>query len=116
LQLRRIILLLFEVGSGVHAETSSSTTEAITLWSEFSAMTSLAVKNFFVHVGISRVKHFVAHTALVAFLVEGNISDHSCLCVVDRLVAFWALGVFDGFERHFCVGGCVRDILGGSRP
>lgn len=47
-------------------------------------------------------------TALVAFLVEGDIAHHSGLGVVHGLAAFWALGSGRSLEWHGC-GDCPAE-------
>jgi len=90
--------------TGVHTKASRASAEAVSLGSIFAAVTDLAEEHFFVAVGVSRIQHLVAHTAFVTFLVEGNVSYHPSLGVVDGFGALGAFWSFGGFERHGCGG------------
>jgi len=98
--LPKCLLSCLEVGAGVHAEASGASTEAVTLGSELAAVARLAVQHALVAVHVGRVQHLVAHAALEALLVEGQLADHSGLGGVDGLVAPWAHDAFGGLEGH----------------
>lgn len=93
------------MGSRIHAQAGCTAAEAVTFGSKLSAVAGFAVKNVIVHVGISGVQHLVAHTALVALLVEGDVTHHSSLSMVDGFATFWALRVFGSLKGHGCGGG-----------
>lgn len=94
-------LLLFDVGASVHAKSSSTTSEAVSLWSKLPPVAGFAEKDSLVAVDVGGIKHLAAHAALVAFLVESEFADSALFGGVHRLPAFWAFVLLSWFERHF---------------
>jgi len=90
---------------GVHTEAGRPRAEAVALGPEFAAVARLAVEDPFVAVLVGRIQHLVAHAALEALLVEGELTHHPRLGSVYRFAASWALDLFWGLEGHFGSGG-----------
>jgi len=86
---------------GVHTEAGSTRPEAVALGAEFAAMAGLAVEDSFVAVLVGRIQHLVAHAALEALLVEGELAHHPRLGSVYGFAASRALDLFWGLEGHF---------------
>jgi len=93
-------LLVIEMGSGVHAKARGPGPEAVSLRAKLAAVASLAVQDTLVTVLVSGVQHLVAHTALEALLMEGELSHHPWFGSVDRFATSWAFDLFGGLEGH----------------
>jgi len=87
--------------ASVHTEPSGPPTEAVSLRSELPSVADLAVEDTFMTVQVCGVQGLVAHAALETFFVEGQLADFPRFGGVYRFLAFWALDLFGGLERHF---------------
>jgi len=89
----------------VHTEAGSPRAKPVALRSELAAVAGLAVKDSFVAVLVGRIQHLVAHAALEALLVEGELAHHPRLGSVYGFAASRALDLFWGLEGHCGLGG-----------
>jgi hypothetical protein len=122
-------LLVLKLFSGIHGQASRTTTETVTLGSEFSCVADFAEQLSIVLSAIRGVQHLVAHacnfkhkmssphevyfvirsrqrlkgtlhTAFEASFVPFMSSSKTLLCSVYRLATLGALWVLWGLERH----------------
>lgn len=99
--LRHLAFGVTQVFSLVHCQTTSSTAETVSLWSELTTIALLAEQVAAVFGGICAVQSLVAKSALEALLVPLAASCKHLLGRVDRLVALGALWLLWHLERHF---------------
>ena len=86
--------------SDVHAQSSGSTAESVSLGSVLASVTNLTKELVLVSVGIGRVQHLVAQAAFEALLVPFHATGYALFGGVHGLGALGALGDIDGDERH----------------
>jgi len=87
----------------VHAQTTCSATETVSLGTESATIALLAKQLAGVFRAIHTVQLLTAETALEAGLVPFGSSGQHLFCGVDGLAAFGALRLFNGLECHDCV-------------
>jgi len=89
------------MGSVVHGQASSATTESVSLRSVLAAVAVLAEQHRLVLTAVCGIQSLVAHAALEAGLVEFVSTGNALLSSVHGLAALGALGGLNSDERHF---------------
>lgn len=103
-----LAIIPLQMGTGVHREASSASTESVSLGAVLASVAIFAVQLVLVLCAVCGVEHLAAHSAFEASFVPFVSTGDSLLGGVHRLAALGALGVLSWLERH---PGCFLSLL-----
>jgi len=99
---RHLRVAIAEMLSGIHAERTCTTAEAVALRSVFAAVALFAERRAFVQTHCGAVQHAVAQAALQTMRMPLLSTSQLLFGGEHRLAAFWARFLHCGSPRHVC--------------
>ena len=98
------------MGTGVHAQATGTTTEAITFGSVFASVAVLAEELCLVFCAVGGVQHLAAKSTFEARFVVFVTTGDTLFSGIYGLAALGAFRIFYWLERHFLFVGLVGSL------